>query len=76
MKVYCWENLEYDTHSFYILAESKEIAEERIRKYIKEDLDRDEDGDGIGDDDSYNFPEDYEYSEKDINEVFTSYYPG
>lgn len=71
MKVYSWEIFEHDTYSFHILAESKEVAQERVEEYIKEKLDRE-----IGCNDWYNFPDDYKYSEKDLDEVFTSFYPG
>lgn len=75
MKVYCWRIYEHETHSFYVVAESKEHAFEQVKKYIKETLEEDNDDD-YSCDDLYNFPEDYEFSEKEINEVFTSYYPG
>jgi hypothetical protein len=74
MKVYCWRIYEYETHSFYVVAESKEHAFEQVKKYIEEKLKINDNGYSC--DDLYNFPEDYDFEEKEINEVFTSYYPG
>ena len=66
MKVYCWETPFSDYNSFYVMADSKEIAIKLIKKYINNKMNGKTGGGGWK-------LSDFDFSIKEKNEVFHNY---